>query len=271
MLLLQDGLLTEEDEKLPLAGHVVSAPQHFHFVEDFIFIVFMRPEKVVVSNPEHKVIVGAVDVVKAVCMTVRSLIGAVEPLDHLFEWSVFFRNSIVVGKSNHLSDFESKVFPELLYEFHCGERIGAVTVSDELKVFGQLGKSPECHAHGEDAWADTTIIGYLVADNGTGCGIHDKPDVCFETADFYVGFIGSKDSSFFVRILVNKGLDAAGSGLTVVGDLLVGDTDVIQIFECLRGFAQGQPEIDMEGQAQGHDMCVVLTEFQGRCVLWKGV
>lgn len=129
----------------------------------------------------------------------------------------------------------------------------------------------ESHTHGQDAGADTTIIGYLVADNGTGCSIHDKPDVCFETADFYVGFIGSKDSSFFVRILVNKGLDAAGSGLTVVGDLLLGDTDVIQIFECLRGFAQGQPEIDMEGQAQGHDMCVVLTEFQGRCVLWKGV
>lgn len=271
VLLLQDGLLTEEDEKLPLAGHVVSTLQHFYFVEDFIFLVFMGSEKVVVCNPEGKVIISAVDVIKAVCVTVRSLISAVEPLNHLLEWAVFCRNRIVVGKPNDLSDFEGKVFPELLYEFHCGERIGAVTVSDELKVFGQLGKTPECHAHGEDAWADTTIIGYLVADNGTGCSIHDKPDVCFETADFYVGFIGSKDISFFVRILVNKGFDAAGSGLTIVGDLLVGDTDVIQIFECLRGFAQGQPEIDMEGQAQGHDMCVVLTEFQGRCVLWKGV
>ena len=231
----------------------------------------MGPEKVVVSNPECQVIVGTVDVIKAVCVTVRSFIGAVEPFNHLFEWAVFRRNSIVVGKPNDLSDFEGKVFPELLCEFHCGERIGAVTVSNELKVFGQLFQSPECHAHDEDAGADATVIGYLVADNGTGCSIHDKPDVCFETADFYVGFIGSKDISFFVRILVNKGFDAAGSGLTIVGDLLVGDTDVIQIFECLRCFAQGQPEIDMEGQAQGHDMCVVLTEFQGRCVLWKGV
>ena len=46
VLLLQDGLLTEEDEKLPLAGHVVSTLQHFYFVEDFIFLVFMGSEKV---------------------------------------------------------------------------------------------------------------------------------------------------------------------------------------------------------------------------------
>ena len=75
MLLLQDGLLTEEDEKLPLAGHVVSTLQHFYFVEDFIFLVFMGSEKVVVCNPEGKVIISAVDVIKAVCVTVRSLIS----------------------------------------------------------------------------------------------------------------------------------------------------------------------------------------------------
>ena len=91
VLLLQDGLLTEEDEKLPLAGHVVSTLQHFYFVEDFIFLVFMGSEKVVVCNPEGKVIISAVDVIKAVCVTVRSLIGAVEPLNHLLEWAVFCR------------------------------------------------------------------------------------------------------------------------------------------------------------------------------------
>ena len=160
-------------------------------------------------------------------MTVGSLISAVEPFDHLFERAVFCRNSIVVGKSDHLSDFKCEIFPELLCEFHCGKGIGAVTISDELKVFRQLFQSLECHAHGEDAGADATVIGYLVTDNGTGCGIHDKPDVCFEAADFYVGFVGNKSRSFFVRILVDKGLDADGGGLTVVGDLLMGDGDVV--------------------------------------------
>ncbi len=271
MLLFQNGLLTEKDKKLPLAGHIVSALQHFYFVEDFIFLVFMRTQKVVVSNPESQVIVGAVDVIKAVCVTVRSLIGSVEPFDHLFEWAVFRRNSIVVGKPNDLSDREGKAFPELLYEFHSGEGIGAVTISNEFKVFGQLSKPPECHAHSEDAGTDATVIGYLIADDGAGCSIHDEPDVCFETADFYVGLISSKDISFFVRILINKGLDADGSGLAVVGDLLVRDADVIQIFECLSSFSQGQSKIHMKSEAQGHDMCVMLVEFQGRCILWQGV
>ena len=47
---------------------------------------------------------------------------------------MLFGNSVVVGKSNDLSDLERKVFPELLYEFYCGERIGTVAIGDELKV-----------------------------------------------------------------------------------------------------------------------------------------
>ena len=66
----------------------------------------MRTKEVIVSNPESKVVVGTVDVVKTICVTIRSLIGAVQPFNHLFEWSVFCRNSIVVGKSNNLSDFD---------------------------------------------------------------------------------------------------------------------------------------------------------------------
>ena len=73
----------------------------------------MRTEKVIVCDPEDKVVVGAVDVIKAVCVTVGGLIGAVQPFDHLLEWTVFPGNGIVVGKSDHLSDFEGKIFPEL--------------------------------------------------------------------------------------------------------------------------------------------------------------
>ena len=184
---------------------------------------------------------------------------------------MLFGNSVVVGKSNDLSDLERKVFPELLYEFYCGERIGTVAIGDELKVLRQFCQSPEGHAHGEDAWADATVIGYLITDNGTGCGIHDKPDVCFEATDFYVGLIGSEDVSFFVRILVNKGFDTDSSSFTVVGDLLMGDADVIQVFESLGSFSKRQPEVDMESKAQGHDMRVVFAEFQGRGVLRQGV
>ena len=77
--------MPKKDKELPFARHIVSTLQHFYFVEDFVFIVFMWSEKVIISNPESQVIVGAVDVVKAVCVAVRSFIGAVEPFNHLFE------------------------------------------------------------------------------------------------------------------------------------------------------------------------------------------
>ena len=34
---------------------------------------------------------------------------------------------------------------------------------------------------------------------------------------------------------------------------------------------QGEGEVDVEGEAQGHDMRVEFGELQGRCMLWQGV
>lgn len=218
---IQDGLLAKEDEKLPLARHVVGTGQHLHFVEDFVLIVFMRAKEVVVSDPEGKFIVGAIDVVEAVCVTVRCFIGTVQPFNHLFEWTVFLRNSIVVGKPNHLSDMECKGFPEVLYEFHCGERIGAVTIRNELKVLRQLCKALESHPHSEDTGADATVVRYLITDDGTACGIHDEPDIGFNATDFNISFIRGEGSLLFVWILVDKRLNADSGGFAVVGNLLV--------------------------------------------------
>ncbi len=108
---VQDSLLTEEDEKLPFTRHVVGTLQHFYFVEYVVFLVFMRTEKVIVCDPEGKIVISTVDVVKAVCVTVRVLIGAVEAFNHLLERTVFCRNGIVVGKPDHLGDFEGKIIP----------------------------------------------------------------------------------------------------------------------------------------------------------------
>ena len=230
---IQDGLLAEEDEKLPLARHVVGTLQHFHPVEDFVFIVFMRTQEVVVSDPECQVIVSSVDVVKTICMSVRRLIGTVQALDHLFERTVLCGNSIIVGKPDDLGDFEGKVFAKFFNEFHGGEWIGAVAISDELKLFRQLCKALEGHAHGEDAGSDAAVVRYLVADDGACCRIHNEPDVGFDTADFDVGFISGEHIPFFVGILVDEGLDADGGSLAVVGDLLVGDGDVVQVLQGL--------------------------------------
>ncbi|MFQ9703494.1 MAG: hypothetical protein ACLR0U_17475 [Enterocloster clostridioformis] len=94
-------------------------------------------------------------------------------------------------------------------------------------------RAPESHTHGEDAGTDATVVRYLIANDGAGCGVHDKPDVSFDTAYFYVRFVSCEHISFFVWILVNKGFDADGSGFAVVGDLLVGNTDVVKVFQFL--------------------------------------
>ena len=242
---VQDGLLAKENEELPFARHIVGAPQHFHFVEDFVFVVLMGTQEVVVGDPQGKIIVCAVDAVKTVCMAVGGLVGAVQPFDHLFERAVFRRDGIIVGKPYDLCDFEGEVFPKFFSELHGGKGIGAVAVSNELESFRQLCKPPECHAHGEDAGADAPVVRYLAADDGAGRRIHDEPDVGLDAADLDVGLIRSEHIPFFVGIPIDEGLDADSGSLAVVGDLLVGDADVVKVFQSLRGLAQGEAEVDV--------------------------
>ena len=233
--------------------------------------MFVRAQKVIVSDPERQIVAGTVDVIKAVCMTVRGFISPVEAFNHLLEWPVFGGNSIVVGKSDDLGDFKGKVFAQLFYEFHCGERICTVSVRNELKVLWEFCKIPECHTHSEDTGTDATVIRHLIADDGAGGGVHDEPDVGFDAADFDVCLIRGEHVSFFVGVLVNKGLDTDSGSFTVVGDLLVGDADVVKVFQGLGSLAQGKTEIDMEGEAQGHDMGAMLTEFQRRSILGERI
>ena len=49
------------------------------------------------------------------------------------------------------------------------------------------------------------------------------------------------------------------------------DADIVQVFECLRGFPEGKPKIDMERKAQRHDMGIMFAEFQGRGIFRQGV
>lgn len=267
---VQDSLLPEKDKKLPFPGHVVGAPQHIHFIEDVVLSMLMGTQEVIVSNPQGQVITGPVDAIETVCMTVGGLIGAVEPFYHLFVRAVLCGDGIAVEKSENLCNPEGKGFAQLFGKFHCGKGIGAVTIGNKLKIFRKLCKAPESHTHGKDTGADTVVVAYLVAIDAAGSRIHDKPDIGFNAAYFNVGFIGGKYAASFVWVLDHKGFYADGGSFTVVGDLLVGNADVVQVFECLRCFTQGKAQADMEGQAQRHDMCIMPAEFQGRGVFGKG-
>ena len=126
--------MPKENENLPFARHIVGTFEHLHFIEDFISGMFMWPEKVIISNPESQVIVGAVDVIKTVRRSVRSLIGTIQSFNHLLERAEFFGYFIVVGKSNYLSDFKLKGFTKLVEKLLGSERIGAVAVSNKTEI-----------------------------------------------------------------------------------------------------------------------------------------
>ena len=113
---MQDGLLSKEDKKLPLACHVISIFQYLNLIQYVISGVFVWPEEVVIGNPESQIIVGTVDVIKTIRRPVRSLVGTVQPFNHLLERTEFSGYLIVVGKSNYLSDLKLKFFTKLMEE-----------------------------------------------------------------------------------------------------------------------------------------------------------
>ena len=57
-LYIQNGLLSKEDQKLPLAWHVIRSLEHVYLVEYFISRMFMWSQEVIVSHPESQVIVA---------------------------------------------------------------------------------------------------------------------------------------------------------------------------------------------------------------------
>ena len=96
----------------------------------------MRPQEVVVGNPEGEIVVGTIIVVKAVCRTIRGLVGTVEPLDHLLVRTKLRGDCIIVRKADDLGDLELELLTELMEKLLGGKRIGTIAVSDKAEVFG---------------------------------------------------------------------------------------------------------------------------------------
>ena len=267
----QDRLLPQEDEQLPLARHVVGIFQMLYFIEDTVVVVLMRSEEVIISDPEGDIVVGTLIVVIAAGYAVGGFKRTVETLDHLFERAELFGDFVLVREPDDLSDIKAEVLTELVEELLSRKRIGAVAIGDKAEVFRKLLQLTESHAHSKDAGTYPAVVRDLIAKDGTGHCIHDEPDVSFDSADFDIGFIGNKGGSGFVVIVVNERLDDEGGSPGIVGDLLMGDSDVVKVFESLGGLAQGETKIYMESQTEPHDMGVMPAELQGRSIFRKGV
>ena len=100
--------------------------------------------------------------------------------------------------------------------------------------------------------------------------VHDEPDVSFDTAYLDIGLIGSEYGRFRVFIVVNEGFDDKGRLSWHSWQPAGGKSGCHRDRLRPQQFFGGKLEVDMHGKAQGHDVCVVLREFQGGSVLRQG-
>ena len=63
---------------------------------------------------------------------------------------------------------------------------------------------PEGHPHCQNAWTNTTIIRYLIADNRAFGRIHDKPDIGFDTTDYCLDLLGSLFLYRFLKLFQKR-------------------------------------------------------------------
>ena len=138
LLHLQDRLLAQEDEHLPLARHVVGIFQMLYFIEDTVVVVLMRSEEVIIGDPEGDIVVGTLIVVIAAGYAVGGFKRTVETLDHLFERPELFGDFVLVRKPDDLSDIKTELLTELVEELLCRKWIGAVSIGDKAEVFRKL-------------------------------------------------------------------------------------------------------------------------------------
>lgn len=87
----------------------------------------------------------------------------------------------------------------------------------------------ESHTHRENTRANTTIVRYLIANDGAFGSIHDEPDVAFYPTDLYVGFISGEYITYLIVIVVYERFHAYGCGFQIVGNLLMRDLDAMYL------------------------------------------
>ena len=142
--------MSEIDQQLSLAGHVVGAFQQIDFVERlFAAGLLMRAQEVIVSDPKRYTVTGTIFRVITAGDAVGFFKRVVQSFDELLERTELFGYLIIIGQADDLSDEDIPVFLQLA--LLCGQGIGAVAIGNELQ--GLAWEFPEfikSHAYSKD-------------------------------------------------------------------------------------------------------------------------
>ena len=119
----------------------------------------------------------------------------------------------------------------------------AVAICNECKEFReQYWKS---HSHSKNTRIDTTVIRYLITNDGTFGSIHDKPDISFHTTYFNVSFISSEYLTSVIVVIINEWFDTDSGRIAVFSNTLVRDINVVKVYQSLFGFLERQTKVHM--------------------------
>ena len=266
----QDSVLAEQDQDLPFGRHVVSTMELVEIIERLVAGMLVWPEEVVVGDPESNAVVCTIEVVVAAGSSVGGREGAVHPFDDLLEGTELSRDSVFVCETDDLGDVEFEILAVVEIELLGSERIGGVAVGNETEMLREFPEVLQSHAHGQDAGADAAIRRDAVTKDGTGACIHDEPDETFDASHLDVGLITDHAGGRLVVIGIHKWLDHKSCCSGIVSDLLVRDADAVEVVHGLGGPAKRQLQVDMKGQAQGHNVGVVFGEVERGSILREG-
>ena len=161
--------------------------------------------------------------------SIRRFEGTVQTLHHLFERAEFLRYLIFIGEADDLGDVKAEVFPIFMEELLGSQGISTVSIRDKPEPFRESSEVPQSHAHGKDTGTNTTVIRDLSTEDGTGDVIYYEPDISFDATDFDISLVGNQGMGGLVVIVIDEGLDDQSCSPGIVGYLLMGDLDSIQV------------------------------------------
>jgi hypothetical protein len=95
---------------------------------------------------------------------------------------------------------------------------------------------------------------YPVREDNLLDGVEKEENVVPDATNFDVSLVAAKGARKLIREMVDKGLDARGNGVAVVGDSLMRDLDAVHVVHQGSGLAERDGVVDVIGQYQAQHM-----------------
>lgn len=260
--------LGQFDQLLPFGGHIRAIFKFRDGIERFPVVIGMRAEEVVIGSKDGDMGIGADEGAVAACDAVREFEGSVEPLDDLFEPSVFFGDRILIGKTGNLRKVKRHTMHIKLL---LSKPVDGKAVRDKPESrCGESFKAGKSPAHGEHTRGEGSFGRDGPAEDRLFNNVHNEPDIVSNTLDFDIGFISGKMKGRLVVKILHKRSNHSRSRPDIAGDHAVRDDNAVDFAQHMLCFAQGQGAVDGISEAEAKYVGGELTKVEVHRALGHG-